>query len=60
MDKFYNAAQETRLADREHVQRWMAACAALPAVQKGMLINAFDNDAEFHEYSTPGTLAADA
>lgn len=60
VDKFYNAAQETRLADREHVQRWMAACAALPAVQKGMLINAFDNDAEFHEYSTPGTLAADA
>lgn len=60
LDKFYKAAAETRLADRAHVQRWMAACAALPAVKKGMLINAFDEDAEFHEYSTAGTLAADA
>lgn len=59
LDKYYKAAAETHLADREHLQRWMAACAALPAVKKGMVINAIDKDAEFHEYSTAGT-AADA
>ncbi|GAB0491168.1 hypothetical protein MMPV_002420 [Pyropia vietnamensis] len=54
LDKYYKAAEETRLAERQHVQRWMAACADLPAVKKGMIINVMDKDAEFHEYSTAG------
>jgi len=57
LDAFYDAAAEVRLADRPHLQRWMGVLRDMPAVKKGMTINAFDKDAEFHEYSSAGKAA---
>ena len=54
LDVLHDAAAEVKLADRKHLQRWLGVLRDMPAVKQGMAINAFDKDAEFHEYSSAG------
>jgi len=53
----YQAGETLHVDERPHLKRWRAACAAHPAVKKGMLINGVADGSEFRTYSTAGSGA---